>query len=50
MTTVGSVTTSEEAAVVIDIVEIVEIVEIVVCARGHRTLVVQRVDVLDQYL
>jgi hypothetical protein len=41
--------TREEAAVVIDMTGIDEM-EIVVCARGRLTLVVQRVDVLDQYL
>ena len=49
MITVGSVTTSEEAAVVTDMTGIDEM-EIVVCERGHLTPVVQKVDVLDQYL
>ena len=41
--------TREEAAVVIDMTGIDEM-EIVVCERGHLTPVVQKVDVLDQYL
>ena len=49
MKTVGSVMTREEAAVVTGMTGIDEM-EIVVCERGRLTLVVQRVDVLDQYL
>ena len=50
MIIVGSVTTSEEAAVVTDMTGTEERERIVVCGKGHLTLVVRRVDVLDQYL
>ena len=50
MTIVGSVTTSEEAVEVTDMTGTEEREMIVECENGHLTLVVRRVDVLDQYL